>query len=164
MLQGSAQMKISKVVERPSMEETMKEWGEKYAPPPAQVSSHLKNKRTGQVLPWLEKMAVRTDLFDNCDSQGNTDKSAWEGTRPYGWTEAAALKFAPVPDGFNLVTRTGISEERRAASGGYLPESKFRETERMTQGTPVPVPAAGTPMGDAMALLKSSLSTRWEVD
>lgn len=43
-------------------------------------SSHLKNKRTGLVLPWNEMLAEQTDIMVNCDASGNTDPEAWEPT------------------------------------------------------------------------------------
>lgn len=48
--------------------------------PPLAHSSHLKNKKTGLVLPWNELAAEQRDIMVNCDAHGNTDPEAWAPT------------------------------------------------------------------------------------
>lgn len=62
------------------MVEALQRTGAMNAQPPLVRSSHLKNKVTGLVLPWNPLIAEQRDIMENCDANGNTDPSAWEGT------------------------------------------------------------------------------------
>lgn len=58
----------------------LKSLGAKNADPPLVRSSHLKNIKTGLILPWNEMLAEQRDVMVNCDAYGNTDPSAWMPT------------------------------------------------------------------------------------
>lgn len=58
----------------------MKSMGAKNVDPPLVHSSHVKNVKTGLVLPWNEMLAEQRDIMVNCDAYGNTDPSAWMPT------------------------------------------------------------------------------------
>jgi hypothetical protein len=47
----------------------------RYAPLP--VSEFLKSKIDGRIEAWTETFAKRSDIFLNCDVNGNTDPRAW---------------------------------------------------------------------------------------
>lgn len=50
---------------------------------PLPVSPCLKNKETGDIMPWLPYLAENCiELFDNCDEHGNTEYAAWSGKPP----------------------------------------------------------------------------------
>lgn len=62
----------------------MKSMGAKNVDPPLVRSSHVKNVKTGLVLPWNEMLAEQRDIMVNCDANGNTDPSAWLPTVEVG--------------------------------------------------------------------------------
>lgn len=43
-------------------------------------SAFLKNKNTGVILPYSERLAQMRDIMVNCDINGNTDPAAWMPT------------------------------------------------------------------------------------
>lgn len=58
----------------------MKSLGAVNVDPPLPRSSHLKNKKSGLVLPWNEMLAEQRDIMECCDASGNTDPRAWVPT------------------------------------------------------------------------------------
>jgi len=62
----------------------MKSMGAKNVDPPLVHSSHVKNIKTGLILPWNEMLAEQRDIMVNCDANGNTDPAAWLPTVEVG--------------------------------------------------------------------------------
>lgn len=58
----------------------MKALGAVNVDPPLPRSSHLRNKKSGLVLPWNEMLAEQRDIMECCDVHGNTDPRAWMPT------------------------------------------------------------------------------------
>ena len=58
----------------------MKALGAVNVDPPLPRSSHLRNKKSGLVLPWNEMLAEQRDIMECCDAHGNTDPRAWMPT------------------------------------------------------------------------------------
>ena len=71
-----------------SRQAAMRRAGAQNTSPPLPRSSHLRNKKTGLVLPWNDILAEQRDIMECCDSEGNTDPTAWMGTvNPAGYTD-----------------------------------------------------------------------------
>ena len=94
----------------------LKSLGAKNADPPLPRSSHLKNKKTGLVLPWNEMLAEQHDVMVNCDCYGNTDPSAWMPTViDRELTEEERME--------NLHMQSLVASQGRQLSSGYHDDS-----------------------------------------
>lgn len=56
----------------------MRSMGAKNVNPPLAHTKFVRIKANGRVLPWNSLLADQTELVENCDEHGNTDKAAWE--------------------------------------------------------------------------------------
>jgi len=83
-------------------------------------SPYLKSKKNGQVVLFTDMFIGRSDLWENCDVQGNTDPAAW---RP---------SFGPVPI---------VSDGMKATYDRALAQKALAEVEiKITPVEPKPVP------------------------
>lgn len=60
--------------------ETLQRLGVVSAFEPLPHSAFLKNKKTGVVLPYSDRLAQMRDIMENCDRFGNTDPAMWMPT------------------------------------------------------------------------------------
>lgn len=60
--------------------ETLQRLGVVSAFDPLPHSAFLRNKKTGVVLPYSERLAQMRDIMENCDRFGNTDPAMWMPT------------------------------------------------------------------------------------
>lgn len=60
--------------------ETLQKLGVVSAFEPLPHSAFLRNKKTGVVLPYSERLAQMRDIMENCDRFGNTDPAMWMPT------------------------------------------------------------------------------------
>jgi hypothetical protein len=56
----------------------MRSMGAKNVNPPLEHTKFVRIKANGRILPWNPLLADQTELVENCDKDGNTDRAAWE--------------------------------------------------------------------------------------
>lgn len=103
--------------------------------PPLARSSHLKNIKTGLVLPWSPGLAEQRDIMVNCDANGNTDTAAWAGTvNPVGYTESE---------------QDALMQQAMTAITGYRKHEVPMPSQEMN--APVVFPHSAKPLDEYMA-------------
>lgn len=95
----------------------MRAMGAQNVDPPLPRSAYLKNIKTGVILPWSIGLAEQRDIMVNCDSEGNTDPSAWTNT--------------VMPDNYNPDEQTTLYNAARLSMAGYtqheIPQARMPE-------------------------------------
>ena len=114
----------------------MKSLGARNVDPPLVRSSHVKNTKTGLVLPWNEMLAEQRDIMVNCDANGNTDPSAWLPTVELG--EISEDERMELLHAKSLSVAQG-----NAMSSGFRDESVVDPNQPQQQGYPAGVTAVG---------------------
>lgn len=114
----------------------MKSMGAKNVDPPLVRSSHVKNVKTGLVLPWNEMLAEQRDILVNCDAYGNTDPSAWLPTVEIG--EISEDERMELLHARSL----NIAQGNNMASG-FRDETMVDPNQPQQQGYPAGVTAIG---------------------
>lgn len=61
--------------------------------PPLPPSPRVRCVKTGYVYNWSERLAMRSDIFRNCDEFGDTDPSKWMGRFPEHYSGEAAMEY-----------------------------------------------------------------------
>ena len=114
----------------------MKSLGAKNVDPPLIRSSHVKNTKTGLVLPWNEMLAEQRDIMVNCDANGNTDPAAWLPTVEVGEiSEDERMEL--------LHARSLSVAQGNAMSSGFRDPSVVDPNQPQQQGYPAGVTAVG---------------------
>lgn len=164
MALGSASMKPTEAISFPPEVTAMtQEWLDKYAPPVLKLSSHIKHKTTGVVIPWVRSFTQRGDIYDNCDAEGNTDPAAWEKTRPVGWVEARDGAPMKTPDGFSPVLDYGVIHQSTEQLSSGLPDLGAQRIDRDYRDSALPKPATDAPVRNSLEQLHAALASKWSV-
>lgn len=119
----------------------MKSMGAKNVDPPLVRSSHVKNVKTGLVLPWNEMLAEQRDIMVNCDANGNTDPAAWLPTVEVGEiSEDERMEL--------LHARSLNIAQGNSMASGFRDESVVDPNQPQQQGYPAGVVAVGDTAAD----------------
>lgn len=164
MLVGSEQLRPTQVIDSESSpEEMMIKLGISVIPSVLPRSSHLKNKLNGSVYPWMEPFAARSDLYENCDEQGNTSPKAWEGTKPDNMRQAPLQEPSPLktPSGFRDIASTVI-DSKASLYGQHLPDTLDGVNQKDLRESALPIPVVDAPMTELMDTLLAQLQGRWQ--
>jgi hypothetical protein len=79
------------------MVESLRSMGAINIEPPLPMSPRLKSKITGVLYMWCESMAIRTELFVNCDEYGNEDPATWMNRMPEHYNSEPPVAPKPIP-------------------------------------------------------------------
>ena len=161
MLIGSAaQLQPTEVVDA-NPDEMMTRLAPQMIIPHLPVSSHLLHIKTGRIFQWMKSFAERSDIYMNCDSTGNTDPKAWEGTQPGHWRQTVSLPEMTTPEGFRQPGSIVI-DSRNSPLGAHLPDTLAGGTHTDRRESALPVPTVDAPMDNLMAALRAQLLSRWQ--
>lgn len=129
----------------------MKAMGAVNVDPPLPRSSHLRNKKTGLVLPWNEMLAEQRDIMECCDASGNNDPRAWMPTVDNSEVDEDARQ-AEILRAQSLV----LAQGKRQSSG-------YEQPHTPVEAQPMDMPYGAVPLDDLVLERQKQMAALMEM-